>query len=168
MQELPEPFRRKRKLIVRDWFYYVVWYVRLRKLMRNFYSEQLLKSKLEIDKKRFKEMIKASQGGIQAVKEFLAKEQTEREKAVREKDKVMDGFKPNVYQYARLTLKFDQFTVQIHETDDQSNKKPPLYDLTSRQVSYESTLTLGQRKLRNRIGMRYFALKQLYVMDGDL
>ena len=42
--------------------------------MRNFYSEQILKSKLEIDKKRFKEMIKASQGGIQAVKEFLAKE----------------------------------------------------------------------------------------------
>ena len=39
VQELPEPFRRKRKLIVRDWFYYVVWYVRLRKLMRNFYSE---------------------------------------------------------------------------------------------------------------------------------
>jgi hypothetical protein len=64
VQELPEPFRRKRKLIVRDWFYYVVWYVRLRKLMRNFYSEQLLKSKLEIDKKRFRSMIAASQDGI--------------------------------------------------------------------------------------------------------
>ena len=45
--------------------------------MRNFFSEQLLKSKLEIDKKRFKAMIAASQDGIQGVKEFLAKEHTD-------------------------------------------------------------------------------------------
>ena len=74
VQELPEAIRRKRKLLVRDWFYYVVWYVRLRRLLRNFYSEQLLRSRLEIDQKRFKDMIKASQGGIQAMREFLAKE----------------------------------------------------------------------------------------------
>ena len=28
--------KRKRKLIVRDWFFFVVWYVRLRKIIRSF------------------------------------------------------------------------------------------------------------------------------------
>ena len=80
----------------------------------------------------------------------------------------MDGFKSNVYQYAQLTVKIDQFTIQIHETEDESPKKPPLYDLTTRYIAYESTLRLNERKLFNRIGMRYLALKQLHVMDGDL
>ena len=108
---MPESIRRKRKLIVRDWFYYVVWYVRLRKLVRNFYSEQLLKSKLEIDKKRFKQMIKASQGGIQSMKEFLAQEYVEREKVIREKNKLIEGFKPNVYLYARVIIKVEQVNI---------------------------------------------------------
>ena len=30
--------RRKRKLIVRDWFFFVVWYVRLRKIITDFYK----------------------------------------------------------------------------------------------------------------------------------
>jgi hypothetical protein len=36
--------RRKRRLLVRDWFFYVVWYVRLRKLVRSVisrYDQQL-------------------------------------------------------------------------------------------------------------------------------
>ena len=41
------------------------------------------------------------------MKEFLAKEHMDRDKAVREKNKTMDGFKSNVYQYAQLTVKFD-------------------------------------------------------------
>ena len=107
VQELPESIRRKRKLIVRDWFYYVIWYVRLRKLVRNFYSEQILKQRLEIDKKRFKEMIKASQGGIQSMREFLLKEHLETEKAIKEKNKMTDGFKPTNYQHARIVVKLE-------------------------------------------------------------
>ena len=53
------------------------------------------------------------------MKEFLAKENMEREKQVREKDKIMDGFKPNVYQYARLAIKIEQITIQIHETEEE-------------------------------------------------
>jgi hypothetical protein len=40
--ELEEHVKRKRRLLVRDWFFFVVWYVRLRKLLVNFYSEQLI------------------------------------------------------------------------------------------------------------------------------
>ena len=64
-------------------------------------------------------MINASQGGIQGIKEFLAKENMDREKQVREKDKVMDGIKPNVYQFARLAIKIEQINVQIHETEEE-------------------------------------------------
>lgn len=64
-------------------------------------------------------MINASQGGIQGIKEFLAKENMDREKQVREKDKLMDGFKPNVYQFARLAIKIEQINVQIHETEEE-------------------------------------------------
>ena len=83
----------------------------------------------------------------------------DQEKAVREKNKTMDGFKPTVYQYAQLTVKIDQFTLQIHENEDEAPKKPPLYDLTTRHIAYESILRLNERKLFNRIGMRYIALK---------
>ena len=31
--------KRKRKLIVRDWFYFVVWYIRLRKIISSFYQK---------------------------------------------------------------------------------------------------------------------------------
>jgi hypothetical protein len=31
--------KRKRRLIVRDWFFYVVWFVRLRKIFRKIYIE---------------------------------------------------------------------------------------------------------------------------------
>ena len=30
--------RRKRKLIVRDWFFFVVWYIRLRRIITEFYK----------------------------------------------------------------------------------------------------------------------------------
>jgi hypothetical protein len=32
--------KRKRHLIVRDWFYYVIWYIRLRKIVRNLVREE--------------------------------------------------------------------------------------------------------------------------------
>ena len=35
-----EGFRRKRRLLVRDWLYYVVWYVRLRKIVRGLMIEK--------------------------------------------------------------------------------------------------------------------------------
>lgn len=37
--ELKATVRRKRKLIVRDWFFFVVWYVRLRKIITDFYQK---------------------------------------------------------------------------------------------------------------------------------
>lgn len=45
--ELDEVAKRKKRLLVRDWFFFVVWFVRLRKLLVNFYSEQLIEQEIE-------------------------------------------------------------------------------------------------------------------------
>ena len=43
--------KRKRKLIVRDWFFYVVWYVRLKRILQNMYSSEMMQNELESNKK---------------------------------------------------------------------------------------------------------------------
>lgn len=43
--------KRKRKLIVRDWFFFVVWYVRLRKIIRSFYQKDGKNAYLLLDSK---------------------------------------------------------------------------------------------------------------------
>lgn len=45
--KLSEKAKLKRKLVVRDWFFYVVWYVRLKKILKNLYSSGLLDHELE-------------------------------------------------------------------------------------------------------------------------
>jgi hypothetical protein len=36
-----QSFRRKRKNIVRDWFFFIVWYVRLRKILKHHRSSAI-------------------------------------------------------------------------------------------------------------------------------
>jgi hypothetical protein len=68
MTEVPEEVachpvvRRKRRLIVRDWFYYVVWFVRLRRIVRGLYLEEEASMRdLERDQ-RYKDIIMLLQG----------------------------------------------------------------------------------------------------------
>lgn len=39
--------KHKRRMIVRDWFFFIVWYVRLKKLLKNIYNENLLEKELQ-------------------------------------------------------------------------------------------------------------------------
>lgn len=34
--------KRKRKLLVRDWFFFVVWYIRLKKILKGVYQKETL------------------------------------------------------------------------------------------------------------------------------
>ena len=43
--------KRKRRLIVRDWFFFVVWYVRLKKIIRTLYSREGKNAFLLLDPK---------------------------------------------------------------------------------------------------------------------
>lgn len=36
--QLSEQLKRKKRLLVRDWFFYVIWYIRLKKLLVNYYN----------------------------------------------------------------------------------------------------------------------------------
>ena len=66
MQELPESVRRKRKLLVRDWFYYVVWYVRLRNVERKTPTawSKFCKANLARDPTRYRDLIRAEADGM--------------------------------------------------------------------------------------------------------
>ena len=43
--------RKKRRLIVRDWFFFVVWYVRLRKILKGMYQKDVMNKYLFFDPK---------------------------------------------------------------------------------------------------------------------
>jgi hypothetical protein len=41
--------KRKRKLIVRDWFHYVLWSLRLKKILKGTYPHSVLEREIEMD-----------------------------------------------------------------------------------------------------------------------
>ena len=65
-------FIRKRKLIVRDWFFYVVWYVRLRKIMKNYYSTEVLQQELETNSK-YADILKVLENPNASIKDLKDK-----------------------------------------------------------------------------------------------
>jgi hypothetical protein len=57
--------RHKRRLIVRDWFFYVVWYIRLKKIVKELdCSTNLLEGELKRNPEYYDKLIKATGGGI--------------------------------------------------------------------------------------------------------
>mmetsp|Transcript_10576 Transcript_10576/g.10647 ORF Transcript_10576/g.10647 Transcript_10576/m.10647 type:complete len:143 (-) Transcript_10576:3076-3504(-) len=69
--ELDESVKRKRRLLVRDWFFYVVWYVRLKKLLMNFYSESLIQQEIEQNREKYAGLLKAAENGKEDMKKYL-------------------------------------------------------------------------------------------------
>jgi hypothetical protein len=68
---LDEHVKRKRKLIVRDWFFYVVWYIRLKKLLVNFYSEKLIESEIEQNREKYEGLLKAGEQGRDSIRRYI-------------------------------------------------------------------------------------------------
>jgi hypothetical protein len=56
---------------VRDWFFYVVWYIRLRKLLVNFYSEQLIEQEIDSNPEKYQGLIKAAENGRDSIRKYL-------------------------------------------------------------------------------------------------
>jgi hypothetical protein len=65
-----QPFKRKRRLIIRDWFFYVVWYNRLKKLIQNMYDTELLQQELEGHSKyqKLMELIEKKDANVEDLK----------------------------------------------------------------------------------------------------
>lgn len=56
---------------MRDWFFFVVWYIRLRNLLTNYYSEQLIEQEIENNKDKYEGLMKAAQSGKNNIKEYM-------------------------------------------------------------------------------------------------
>jgi hypothetical protein len=49
----------------------VVWQIRLKKLLLNFYSEQLIENELEQNKEKYEDLLKAAGNGKDQFKKFI-------------------------------------------------------------------------------------------------
>ncbi len=92
-QVTQEQVKRKRKLIVRDWFFYVVWYVRLRKLLSNFYSEELMEKEIEQNKEKYEDLMNAVEKGKDGVKLYLDKNSLKKPEETKQDKSQKDGAK---------------------------------------------------------------------------
>ena len=94
VQELPESVRRKRKLLVRDWFYYAIWYVRLRNVewKRPNAWDRLCKAQLAHDPDRYRDLVRAASKGMQPMKEWLQKEEHVKRLEQKERANLLDDF----------------------------------------------------------------------------
>ena len=139
---MSERSRRKRKLIVRDWFYYVVWFVRLRNIRRNLYSEPVLSSALnKLSLSETSELMKAATGGVSEVKAFLQQKRKEQSQAALKqklkssKDHSAAAYDEDDfnYNYIKVAMRVEDIEVKFFE---KSRAAPPA---NLRQVS-----SLGQ------------------------
>jgi hypothetical protein len=65
--------KHKRFLIVRDWFHYVVWYVRLKKIIKSLdCADSVLEHELTVNPRVYSDMIyQLRQNGLQGVKAYV-------------------------------------------------------------------------------------------------
>jgi hypothetical protein len=67
--------KRKRKLLVRDWFFFVVWYIRLKKILKGVYQKETLNNFLIFNSRYtqlFDAFIRNPEMTQKEMKDFLA------------------------------------------------------------------------------------------------
>lgn len=114
---LPESLKRKKRMLVRDWFQYAVWFVRLRNVVRRKPSSmtKAAKSTLEQDPERYKDLVKAASDGMGAMREYLQKEEKQRRLEQQERNEMRDMFPFKSYTKVHMNARIDSVHVQIFE-----------------------------------------------------
>ena len=117
VQELPESIRRKKKLLVRDWFYYVLWYVRLRNVERKKQSamSRLCKAHIANDPDRYKDRIREAADGMLSMKDWLSKEQHIKRLEQKERAELRGEFPSKDYNEVDITCRVETLSVQLYE-----------------------------------------------------
>lgn len=113
VQELPESVRRKRKLLVRDWFYYAVWYVRLRNVERKRPTawDRLCKAQLAHDPDRYRVLIRAAGGGVKSMKEWLSKEEHIKKLEQKERNELTSDISIQTFDEVTLSLRLESLNI---------------------------------------------------------
>ena len=112
-KDMPEHVKRKRKLLVRDWFYYVLWYVRLRNVERKRATawDRLCKAQLAHDPDRYRDLIRAAGDGMKSMKEWLAKEEHVKRLEQKERMQLKAEFPLKSYNEVVLTCRIEQLHI---------------------------------------------------------
>jgi len=101
--------RRKRKLLVRDWFYYALWYVRLRNVERKTPTSwtRFCKASLTRDPNRYGDLIRAAADGMQSMKEWLAKDEHIKKSEQRERAELKNDFPFKGYSEIVISIRVE-------------------------------------------------------------
>lgn len=93
--------KRKRKLLVRDWFFFVVWYIRLKKILKGVYQKETLNNFLMFNSRYtqlFDAFIRNPEMTQMEMKDFLA------ERIDLKRDKLLE-----------LKVRFESATLNIYK-----------------------------------------------------
>ena len=117
-QEMTEKARRKRRLIVRDWLYLAVWYVRLRKLLKNHYSESVLRQKLFSDPTEYADLIEATKGGVHSVRAYLSEKESKIKRGIFSTPESQRPF----WDHINFVIKLEEVKVALMPSDSRLGK----------------------------------------------
>ena len=171
VQELPENVRRKRKLLVRDWFYYAVWYVRLRNVERKRPTawDRLCKAQLAHDPDRYRDLIRAaSENGVKSMKDWLRKEEHVKRQEQKERAELFADIPYRKFDEVKVSLRLESLNVQVYEKAMHVGIGFPLFDLKMNTLAYEKHLQRSLKKLGSRLAIGNLTLKQVHTMESDV
>ena len=118
---------------MRDWFYYVVWYVRLRNVERKTPTawSHLCKASLVREPDRYRDLIRAASGGMQTMRDYLSKE--EKLKRLEHKDRAdfKADFPYKGYSEVVISARIEHIHANLYEKAIQVGIGLPLYDLNA-------------------------------------
>ncbi|CDW82744.1 UNKNOWN [Stylonychia lemnae] len=155
--------KRKRKLIVRDWFFFAVWYIRLRNLLVNFYSEQLIEKELEQNQEQYENLIKAAQSGKSNMKQFMD-DASKKNNTQQSKDKT-----ENLRNYDEILqlYKFQGITLNIYENLDKYSCKNK-QSLPSFEIDLDSLVYASDFNFINSTTRKQLVFKDMKVFHSQL
>jgi hypothetical protein len=129
MTSVPEKYaqrhliKRKRKLLVRDWFFFVVWYIRLKKILKGVYQKETMNNFLMFNP-RYKQLLEAFVKNPDISKKDM-KDLVNFEEVKR--DKLLE-----------VKVRVESVCLNIHR--DQSSNMYPLFELNTQKLSLDYDL----------------------------
>ncbi|CDW78351.1 vacuolar protein sorting-associated protein 13a [Stylonychia lemnae] len=132
--------QRKRKLFVRDWFFYVVWFVRLKRILRNMYSTELLQQELEGNSK-YSEILKILENPNSQISDLKRDFTKKSEQSLQDKSKFQ-----RVMNLRCQAIKLNLYTKNIYETTH------PKFQIETSQFSFETYQNNEHQNIKNFSG----------------
>eukprot|EP00347_Sterkiella_histriomuscorum_P022380 403330690 len=158
--------KRKKKLIVRDWFFFVVWYIRLRNLLNNYYSEQLIEQEIENNQEKYQGLMQAAQNGKSNIKEYL----DQQNKINQQQQPADSADNSKKYDDFRILLKFQGMGLQLYEDLDKYKTKDqtlPSFELDFDTLVFESHSNFISNQIKKNLLFKDLKLYHTQSFNRD-